>query len=232
MSTSAMPSKAGRRSLDWTTVRSHAISRWQRPRFGRPKPNTIVRSSKSRMPPSVERGCIASPSLVAREQLAARRVAGESGGGTPACLGRGTRREAGAAPISCGRCWRDAQIVAPFDGTIAARYVDSGANVSRSTPIVRVISPASLVIRFAVPEEQAADIAVGREVMVHVASADLTGRWRDRPDRSRDRRCASDGRRRSAAGPTTAARTRFQPERSRGSCSPADPTSMAAAGRS
>ena len=69
---------------------------------------------------------------------------------------------------------RDAHIVAPFDGTIAARYVDPGATVSRSAPIVRVISPTSLVIRFAVPEEQAADIALGRKVIVRVASMDAT----------------------------------------------------------
>ena len=69
---------------------------------------------------------------------------------------------------------RDAQIVAPFDGTVAAQYVDPGTTVSRSTPIVRVISPASLVIRFAVPEEQAASVAVGRNVIVSVGSVNLT----------------------------------------------------------
>jgi RND family efflux transporter MFP subunit len=69
---------------------------------------------------------------------------------------------------------RDAQIVAPFDGTIAARYVEAGTTVSRSTPIVRVISPSSLVIRFAVPEEQAAGVVAGRTVTVRVESIDLT----------------------------------------------------------
>jgi RND family efflux transporter MFP subunit len=69
---------------------------------------------------------------------------------------------------------RDARIVAPFEGTIAARYVDAGTTVSRSTPIVRLISPTSLVIRFAVPEEQAAGVAVGRAVIVRVASLELT----------------------------------------------------------
>ena len=69
---------------------------------------------------------------------------------------------------------RDTQIVAPFDGTIAARYVDSGTTVSRSTPIVRVISPTSLVVRFAVPEDQAAGVAAGRKAIVRVASVDLT----------------------------------------------------------
>ena len=33
-----------------------------------------------------------------------------------------------------------------------------------------MISPTSVVVRFAVPEEQAAGIAVGREVIVRVAS--------------------------------------------------------------
>jgi multidrug efflux pump subunit AcrA (membrane-fusion protein) len=69
---------------------------------------------------------------------------------------------------------QDTQILAPFDGTIAARYVDPGTTVSRSTPIVRVISPTSLVVRFAVPEEQAAGVAVGRKVIVRVTSVDLT----------------------------------------------------------
>lgn len=69
---------------------------------------------------------------------------------------------------------RDAQIVAPFDGTIAARHVDVGSTVSRSTPIVRMISPASLVIRFAVPEGEAAGVAVGRQVRVRVESAAIT----------------------------------------------------------
>jgi RND family efflux transporter MFP subunit len=69
---------------------------------------------------------------------------------------------------------RDAEIVAPFDGTIAARHVDAGATVSRGTPVVRLISPASLVIRFAVPEGEAAGVAVGRQVRVRVESAAIT----------------------------------------------------------
>jgi RND family efflux transporter MFP subunit len=69
---------------------------------------------------------------------------------------------------------KDTRLVAPFDGTIATRYVEAGTTVSRSTPVVRVISPGSLVIRFAVPEEQAAGLAAGRPVTVKIASTDLT----------------------------------------------------------
>ena len=113
------------------------------------------------------------PELVPREQLAAadsqeKIAAARLRGSVAELAGKRARTD------QLREMLRDAQIVAPFDGTIAARYVDSGTTVSRSTPIVRVISPTSLVIRFAVPEEQAAGVAVGREVIVRVASADLT----------------------------------------------------------
>jgi RND family efflux transporter MFP subunit len=113
------------------------------------------------------------PELVAREQLATaetqEKVASARLRGSVADLaGKRARIE------QLKETSRDIQIVAPFDGTIAARYVDSGTTVSRSTPIVRIINPTSLVIRFAVPEEQAAGVTVGREVTVRVPSVDLT----------------------------------------------------------
>jgi RND family efflux transporter MFP subunit len=113
------------------------------------------------------------PDLVAREQLAAA----ESQEKTASARLRGSVAElAGkrARTDQLREMLRDTQIVAPFDGTVAARYVDSGATVSRSAPIVRLISPTSLVVRFAVPEEQAAGVVVGRAVTVRVASLDLT----------------------------------------------------------
>jgi multidrug resistance efflux pump len=113
------------------------------------------------------------PDLVAREQLTAadsqEQVATARLRGSDADLA-GKRERTN----QLREMLRDADIVAPFDGTIAARYVDPGATVSRSAPIVRLISPTSLVIRFAVPEDQAADIAVGREVIVCVASVAVT----------------------------------------------------------
>src|SRR6185295_163213 len=111
--------------------------------------------------------------LVAREQLAAaesqeKMASARLRGSVAELAGKRARTD------QLREMLRDTQIVAPFDGTIAARYVDSGATVSRSSPIVRVISPTSLVVRFAVPEEQAAAVAVGRAVTVRVASVDLT----------------------------------------------------------
>ena len=79
-----------------------------------------------------------------------------------------------ARSVQLKQLLEDAQIVAPFDGTIAARYADAGATVSRGTPLVRVIGLRSFVIRFAVPEEQALGITLGRKVCVHIASAEIT----------------------------------------------------------
>jgi RND family efflux transporter MFP subunit len=113
------------------------------------------------------------PELFAREQL----EAADSQEAVAAARLRGSVAElAGkrARTNQLREMFRDAHIVAPFDGTVAARYVDPGTTVSRSTPIVRVISPTSLVIRFAVPEEQAAGAAVGRNVIVRVGSVNLT----------------------------------------------------------
>lgn len=113
------------------------------------------------------------PELFAREQL----EAADSQEEVAAARLRGSVAElAGkrARTNQLREMFRDAQIVAPYDGTVAARYVDPGTTVSRSTPIVRVISPTSLVIRFAVPEEQAAGVAVGRNVIARVESVNLT----------------------------------------------------------
>jgi len=113
------------------------------------------------------------PELFAREQL----EAADSQEQVAAARLRGSVAElAGkrARTNQLRETLRNARIVAPFDGTVAAQYVDPGTTVSRSTPIVRVISPTSLVIRFAVPEEQAAGIAVRRNVTVRVESVNLT----------------------------------------------------------
>jgi RND family efflux transporter MFP subunit len=62
----------------------------------------------------------------------------------------------------------DAEIRAPFAGTVAVRYVDTGAAVTRGTPIVRLIGTADLRVRFAVPEERAAMLKVAMPLQIHV----------------------------------------------------------------
>ena len=45
----------------------------------------------------------------------------------------------------------DLELRAPFDGTVSLRYVDAGAVVGPTTPIVRLINPDNLWVRFAIP---------------------------------------------------------------------------------
>ena len=65
---------------------------------------------------------------------------------------------------------RDADVRAPFDGVIAARYLDPGSTVARGAPIVRIISPDALWVRFAVPEARASEITVGQPIVARLES--------------------------------------------------------------
>ncbi|HUS62989.1 MAG TPA: efflux RND transporter periplasmic adaptor subunit [Kofleriaceae bacterium] len=61
-------------------------------------------------------------------------------------------------------------ITAPFDGVVAARYVDPGALVNAGQPIARLISADDLWVRFAVPDDQAGLVEVKGCVTVEVDS--------------------------------------------------------------
>jgi RND family efflux transporter MFP subunit len=67
----------------------------------------------------------------------------------------------------------DTEIRAPFEGIVAARYVDPGANVTAATPIVRLLSARDFFVRFAVPEESAARLSIGAPVEVSLGGAAL-----------------------------------------------------------
>jgi RND family efflux transporter MFP subunit len=66
------------------------------------------------------------------------------------------------------------EVRAPFAGRIAERFVDAGAIVSLGRPIARLISGDDLLVRAAVPPEQARSLAVGRPVTVHIRTLDLS----------------------------------------------------------
>jgi multidrug resistance efflux pump len=70
----------------------------------------------------------------------------------------------------------EAEIRAPFEGIVAAWYVHSGARVKRGEPIVRLIAASDRLVRFAAPEERAAEIEVGLRVRVAVGALELMGR--------------------------------------------------------
>jgi RND family efflux transporter MFP subunit len=69
-----------------------------------------------------------------------------------------------------------AAIVAPFDGVIAARYVDPGALVTPGQPIARLISGEDLWVRFAVPDDQSSTVKVKSCVEVRVDSQEVPAR--------------------------------------------------------
>ena len=60
----------------------------------------------------------------------------------------------------------EAEIRAPFDGVVAARFYDPGALTQGGRPILRVISSSVPRVRFAIPEAQASAIKVGGKVSV------------------------------------------------------------------
>lgn len=62
----------------------------------------------------------------------------------------------------------DAELRAPFEGTVAARYADSGANVTATTRIVRLISTKPPFVRFAVPGTSHLRLEKGQGVRVEV----------------------------------------------------------------
>jgi len=65
------------------------------------------------------------------------------------------------------------QIRAPFDGRVAERFADPGAVVGPGTPVVRLISAGDLLVRAAVPPEEARRLSQGQPVTVTVRTPSL-----------------------------------------------------------
>lgn len=69
----------------------------------------------------------------------------------------------------------DLEIRAPFDGIVTARYLDPGANVTSTTPIVRIISASDLFVRFAVSADRTRALKIGRAVIITSGADTLHG---------------------------------------------------------
>ena len=63
---------------------------------------------------------------------------------------------------------RQTQIRAPFSGTVAERYSNTGATVGPGRPVARLISNEMLWARFAVPVSRASDLSIDRPVKIVV----------------------------------------------------------------
>lgn len=66
-----------------------------------------------------------------------------------------------------------AEVRAPAGGTVARRYLEPGALAGPGQPVLRLISGGSLIVRFAVPPEQARSLNVADPVLVEAGEADL-----------------------------------------------------------
>lgn len=62
----------------------------------------------------------------------------------------------------------DTRVRAPFDGTIAERYVDVGAHVAPGQPMFRVVDDQEIYLRLRVPETESGLVRPGMEVEVRV----------------------------------------------------------------
>ncbi|HXU45262.1 MAG TPA: HlyD family efflux transporter periplasmic adaptor subunit, partial [Thermoanaerobaculia bacterium] len=70
----------------------------------------------------------------------------------------------------------EAEIRAPFDGTVAQRYLDAGATVGPGTPIIRLVSEGEPMVRFAVPSGEAATLHLAAPIVANAPGwGDLTG---------------------------------------------------------
>jgi RND family efflux transporter MFP subunit len=69
-------------------------------------------------------------------------------------------------------------IRAPFDGRVAERFADPGAQVGPGTPVVRLISGGDLEVRAAVPPDDARQLSEGSAVLARVRDLglDIPGR--------------------------------------------------------
>jgi membrane fusion protein, multidrug efflux system len=65
------------------------------------------------------------------------------------------------------------EIRAPFEGRVAERFADPGAVVGPGTPVVRLISAGDLLVRAAVPPEEARRLNQGQPVTVTVRTLGL-----------------------------------------------------------
>jgi RND family efflux transporter MFP subunit len=67
----------------------------------------------------------------------------------------------------------DAQLLAPFDGTVVEQYLTTGALAGPGRPVVRLITTGQPRVRFAVPEEKAHEVVAGAPIEVKIATLGL-----------------------------------------------------------
>jgi len=103
------------------------------------------------------------PDLYPREQLDELQSKAKSSAAAVETAAARVSEERGHAAQLAGRL-SHAILTSPIHGTVATRYLDPGAIVRSGTPIVRLISAGSYVVRFAVPPDQSARLRLGQRI--------------------------------------------------------------------
>jgi RND family efflux transporter MFP subunit len=90
-------------------------------------------------------------------------------------LARAQKRQAEAALKELNIRLEQSKIEAPINGQIANRYVDVGAVVGPTTPIVQVVNIATLITAASVPESDVSKLRIGNkaEIMVDAAADEV-----------------------------------------------------------
>jgi RND family efflux transporter MFP subunit len=117
------------------------------------------------------------PDTFSREELAQTQLEAETA--EAAFLAAQARLAEGEARVAQLRhTLARTALTAPFDGTVALRYLDPGATVEPASPILRLITSDELLVRFAVPPEEAPALVVGAAVAIDLEAtgARLPGR--------------------------------------------------------
>jgi RND family efflux transporter MFP subunit len=105
------------------------------------------------------------------QALAERRVAELRADSVEATL---LRQRATADRLS--RACEEALVRAPFEGVIAIRYADPGAQITPTRPIVRIVRSGPAIVRFALPEARSVGVGATLRVVVHGSGAQLRAR--------------------------------------------------------
>jgi RND family efflux transporter MFP subunit len=114
--------------------------------------------------------------LVRRRKLARGRLAAVTVEEVDAARREMLQERAHLAKLEQARA--QALVAAPFDGTVAERYLSPGALAGPGRPIARLLGEGAPQVRFALPEDRAGEVTVGALVTVKLAPAGTLARAR------------------------------------------------------
>ncbi len=69
----------------------------------------------------------------------------------------------------------DREIRAPFAGVVLERFAELGQMAAPNAPLIRILDPSELYVRFEVPQFDAAEVVLGREVSLSFAGQRISG---------------------------------------------------------